>query len=1023
MPDRPGSNPLACVFASSQPQLREGPRQGEVHMSSLKDKGNRRWRLASSASVLAAAAATALSATPALAQDAEDEAIVVTGSRIVRQDYVANSPVVTVDETDLQISGAQTVDTLLNQMPQFAPGINQSSNNPSNGGQSNLQLRGLGANRTLVLLDGRRLVPSNSTTTVDVNIIPAQLVQSIEVVTGGASAAYGSDAIGGVLNFKLRDFEGFEVSTQYGVTDRQDGETQMISLALGGEFAEGRGRGMLMASWNSREAIYNAARPFSAISGPSAASPLGSTTFDANNLPTAGAISTAVPGAVRTEQFGFNNDGTLFSYINRNGFVSPGGITFDGGLAPSPIRGPDFQFITGALNYMVLPQNRYNVFTHLEYDLTPSAQVFGEFLYTRYDSAQELAASPAAGSATGFRVPTTNPFIPAELAAVLASRPTPGGTFLLDKRFTALGARHVDELYNVAQLTFGVDGRIGEDWTYDIYSSYGRMDRDTIQMGNVSRGAVQRLLSAADGGASLCTGGFNPFGDNPLSESCRAFIGRTSKNVTVYEQRNAEAIVQGPLFELPAGDLRVAVGASYRQDTFGFIPDGSLSASISAQPTGCVAGTTNPCLTGSDIAGFNPSNPLAGETDVFETFAEVLIPLVRDLPGAEEVNISLGYRDSDYSTVGRVESYKGDVDWTVVDGVRFRGAYQRAVRAPSVGELYAIPTLGFPSIGQATSGGAPAFGGDPCDVRSRWRSTSGSNLQASTNAQVRQLCLSLGVPSAVIDTYTFTNQQVPGIGGGNPDLLEETAYTWNVGFVVQPRIEGMLESLSVSVDYWNIEVEDIIGAISATTARDQCFNRVGFENPSYSPTNQFCALFTRNPANGNVSNYAGNNLNLGTLRTSGVDLQVDWSHEVGPGDLSLSWVASWLEYAGAQPLPQNPFIESTGTISNTTASAAPDWKWTTTVSYEMGPFSVTGRWQYIEEMQNFNVAAQQIPAMSYYDLLGSWRVTENVRLTAGVNNVSDELAPAYASSIQANTDPGTYDVLGRRFFVGLTAHY
>jgi iron complex outermembrane recepter protein len=1024
----------------------------------LKKKQNdKRKSLLAGASVFAAAAA-ALTGTPAMAQDAEeDEAIVVTGSRIARQDYVANSPITTVDEQDLEIAGAQTVDTLINQLPQFAPGINQSANNPSNGGQANVQLRGLGANRTLVLLEGRRVVPSNSTTTVDVNILPAQLIGNIEVVTGGASAAYGSDAVGGVVNFLLRDFEGFEITAQHGITEEDDGETNTISVALGGDFDGGRGRAMFMAGWDERGLIYNADRTFAAFSGPSNATPLGNTQFEAANRPLEATVDlivgTPVGPANNGEIFGFNNDGSIFSYTNRVNFNSPGGILYDGNnpavYPNSPIASANFAFTTGPLNFMVLPLERYNAFTHVEYDIADNITAYGEFLYTQYVSANELAATPAAGG-TGFRAPVTNPWIPADLATLLAARPTPGGSFQIDKRFTALGGRHAEERYNVSQTTVGFQGDLTDTWTYDVYASYGRMDRDTIQTGNVSRGAVQRLLNDIyggvgdevfnpaldadaineadpDGNGAVCAGGFNPFGESAISAECAAFIGRTSKNVSVYEQRNAEATIQGSLFELPAGEVQMAVGVAYREDAFEFIPDGSLSAAISAQPDGCGA-ATNPCLTGNDIAGFNPANPLAGETDVFELFGEVLIPIVRDLPLAQEVNVTLGYRTSNYSTVGSVESYKGDADWTVFDGFRLRGGYQVAVRAPSIGELFAIPTLGFPSIGAALTppaqGSQPAFSGDPCDRNAAWRSDTAvagvGQLDAATNADIEALCTALGVPS--IATYTFGNNQIPAIQGGNPNLFEETATTYNYGFVFQPQWDGFLSSLSVAVDYWNIDIENVIGTVAVNTALNQCFNTSG-GNPTYDPLNFFCALFTRNPGTGAMTNYSANNLNLGGLRTSGIDFSVDWSHEVGPGDLGINWVASLLEDASNQPLPGGQWIDTTGTIANTVASAAPEWKWVGTVSYAVGPLSLAARAQWIDEMTNFNIPAQSVPQVTYYDVLANWDLTDAVQLRAGVNNLTNEEPPVYTTGVQANTDPGTYDVVGRRFFVGVRARF
>jgi iron complex outermembrane recepter protein len=1001
-------------------------------MSQKKKQSGQRNTLLTGASMFAAAAA-AFTASPAVAQEEEDEAIVVTGSRIVRQDYIANSPIVTVDQEDLAITGVATVETLLNSLPQFAPGVSASSNNPSNGGQANAQLRGLGANRTLVMLDGRRLVPSNSTTTVDLNILPAQLIGNIEIVTGGASATYGSDAIGGVINFQLRDFEGFEISTQYGETFEGDGSNSQISIALGGEFDGGRGRAMAMMSWDERGIIYNAARPWAAISGPSGASPLGNTIFDGTNLPTQASVTLAVPGALNTETFGFNQNGTLFSYTNRNQFISPGGVTYDGGITPGAvIFSPNFAFITGPLNYLVLPLTRYNAFTRAEYEINPFVEAYADILYTQYESANELAASPAAAT-TGFRVPFNNPFIPAELASVLATRPDANDSFRLDKRFTALGGRHADEIYNVAQLTGGFRGdfEMAPDWTYDIYASYGRMQRDTIQTGNVSRGAVQQLLNAADGGAALCAGGFNWYGDNPLSPQCQAFIGRTSKNYTEYEQRNAEGTVQGELpFGLPffeAGNMQVALGIGYREDFFNFIPDGSLSAPIGAQPTGCTLAQpagSGPCLTGNDIAGFNPAAALGGEITVFELFGEVLIPIVRDLPLMQEVNIILGGRTSNYSTVGTIETHKVDLEWTMFDGLRFRGSYENAVRAPSIGELFAPQLLGFPAIGTPTAAGAPAFGGDPCDVRSAWRSTAGSNLAAPTNPQVRQLCLDQGMPLAIVDTFTFTNNQIPSIQGGNPNLGVESAETWSVGWVLQPRWEGLggwIEDFSLSVDYYDIRVAGLIGVLGINGSRDSCFNRPAGENPGYAVGNFFCALFTRDPLSGQLTNYQASNVNTGGAQVRGIDVGLDWSHDLGPGTLSFDFIGNFQAENSGQGRPNGPWVDGVGAIGVTIGSATPEYRYTTTVGYEVGALNLAIRHQWIDE---FDTPAGVIwPVMQYWDALVNWDVNETVALRAGINNITDEEPNTFNGAQQANTDPSLYDVYGRRFFVGLRANF
>jgi outer membrane receptor protein involved in Fe transport len=980
------------------------------------------------------------------AADEEKDVVVVTGSLIARQDYVATSPIVTVDSEDLLATGTTTVDELLNDMPQFVPNMNMTSNNPSNGGQANLQLRGLGTNRTLVLMNGRRVVPSNSDGTVDVNLIPAPLVKSIEVITGGASATYGSDALAGVVNFILKDdFQGLEVSASYGVSEQSDAYDKSISIATGGQFDEGRGHAAMMLSFNNRDSVYNAARPGASISGGSGATPLGNTIFDGTNLPTLAAIQAAVPGAVPGDTFGFNDNNTLFDYVGTRDFVSPGGIDFDGFTQPGLFFSPNYLYNTGALNYMILPITRYNAFATVNYDINDSMTVYTDFLFTQYDSDSELAASPASSSTTGFRVPASNPFIPAELRTVLNSRAFPLGSFRLDKRFNALGARHSREIYQTFQMTTGFKGDLPfGDWSYDAYAQYGRVDRTTIQTGNVSRSAVQTLLNAPDGGASTCAGGFDWFGQTPLSQACKDYIGRTSKNLVTVEQRNIQATFQGGLFELPAGEIRLAVGVDYRQDDYNRIPDGSLTAPLTVQP--CIATSTtacsgfastasgatgNPTLIGGDIAGFNPSTFLTGTTDVKEIFAEALIPLLSDIPFIKQLDLTLAGRQSDYSTVGNISSYKAELDWTIIDGLRMRGGYQRAVRAPSIGELFAASSLGFPAIGTPqTSALVPQKGGDPCDVRGGYRSTAGTNLAAADQAAVRALCLAQGVPSTVIDSYTYSNAQVPAFSGGNPNLGEETAKTYSVGMVWSPNFDNpWLAGLSVSVDYFNIELEDVIATVDANVQIQQCYNFNGTSNPTYSPTNFFCQLFSRDTLSGNIQNGQSTNQNLAAAVTSGVDFQIDWNMDLGPGTIDVSFIGTKLEEFATQALVGGQFINFEGTISaagtlgDAVGVSKPEWKWLMAANYTWGPARFGVRWQHIDEMTNFANPADVVPAIGYLDLLASYNFGDNLTLRFNVNNVTDEQPPFYTPSRGSNTDPSTYDLVGRRYTIGITSRF
>lgn len=975
------------------------------------------------ATTMIAGAALAGFAMPAAAQEQPGETtqideVVVTGSRIARQDYRSSSPIVTVDAQDIQATGSVTIDSLMNDLPQFTPSISSTSNNPSNGGQANLDLRSLTPKRTLVLVNGRRLVPSNSDGSADVNLIPTALIRNVETISGGASAAYGSDAIAGVANFILNDrFEGAQIDAQYGQTDRDDGTTQSYTLTVGGNFADDKGNAVISINRSTRDLIYNSAREFSAVSGASGTTPLGSAVFDSTNLPDADVVrayfgDTTLPlnGA-----FGFNNDGTIFSHTRTLNFKSPGGIQWDGFVTP----GGNYAFNTGALNYLSLPMERWNVFSSARYTLNDNVEFYGDALFNQYTASQELAATPAA-STTGFRVRSTNPFIPADLKTFLDSRANPNASFQLNKRFTDLGGRHAEYDYSVYQLTGGIRGQVPKSsWTYDLYAQYGRVSNIETQTGNVSRSAVQELLDAADGGASICEGGFNPFGDNGVSADCLSYIGRTSRTITTVEQSVVEGTLQGKAFDLPAGEVRVALGVQYRENTFRYAADPSLARmnprtphlDINGNPDGGTIG-------GVEIAGFNGADSVNGSVNTVDLFGEALVPILADLPFIQALDLTLGYRYSDYSSVGGTTAYRADLDWTIVDGLRVRGGYNRAVRAPSIGELFSPANVNFPAIGDAS---AAAPGGDPCDVNGFFRN--GPNA-----AQVKALCLAQGISPVVIDTYDFANDQVNGFSGGNVNLQEETADSFSVGLVYQSQFQSpWLSRLSASLDYYSIEIEDVISEISISDALNGCFNGTG-ENPNYDPNNSYCQLFSRDPDNGSIIDAIENLDNLGVLKTSGVDLQVDWSIDmvdVGApdwGTLGVNAVVGWLAEREDSIVAGGSFTDRKGTISDDFGNTFPEWKSLVSVNWAHGPFTATARWRRVGEMTVYG-SDEVLEPIHYFDLSGTWAVNDTVSLRAGVNNIADQEPRTWDPGVQANTDPSTYDILGRRYFVGLTARF
>jgi outer membrane receptor protein involved in Fe transport len=974
----------------------------------------------------ASALAGVLCAAPALAQETEVSEVVITGSRIARQDYVSESPIVTVGQDRIAAAGMVTVENVLNELPQFVPS-NGAGTNTTNfvttPGQAYANLRGLGPTRTLVLVDGRRMVAGNPNAVVDLNTIPTFLVESVETITGGASAVYGSDAVAGVVNFKLKkNFEGLVLDAQLGSTTENDAGQQSFSIGYGRNFAEGRGNISLGLSYDRREGLVASDRDWAAIGysilttglTPSGAATIPDGRFDpssnaggAANLPTQAAMDAVfakyglAPGSVaRGANLSFNADGTLFS-------TSP--VRNYRGDKMLGYSDASYTFNSADYRYLNLPLERYAVYAAGTYDLEGGAELYGTFSFTTYDVSRQLgpaSASDGAFPGPDIVVPVTNPFIPADLKALLDSRANPTAAFYPRRAFTEVGGRLSNNTYQTWQVVGGARGEVGfKDWKWDIYASFGEMNHTEDQHGNVSRAAMRELTFAPDGGVAIC-GGFNIFGAGKVSPGCARYIAREVSNDTTIKQTVFEGFVTGSLFELPAGPLKFSAGAQYRKDEFDYSPDALLQ--------------------GPDLVGFNPAVPVKGEISSKEAYGELLIPILAEAPLAYSLDLSLGGRIADYNTIGKTSAYKADLTWRPIQSLMIRGGYQRAVRAPNIAELFSPQSLGFSGIGTP---GAGTTAGDPCDVRSSFRT--GANA-----AVVRSLCLAQGVPSGIVDTYQQPSTQVEILGGGNPRLSEEKSDSFTAGVVWTPRIDvPFLRRFSVSLDYYKIELEDVIGTLSVQTIVGECFN-TGGANPTFDNANFYCQQFKRIPS-GAITGVLTTQVNLAAWKTSGLDAQLDWGFDLadlglpdGAGSFDLNLVVSKLENFEKQARPGAPFLQNAGTIGGDLSGGAyPEWKSALTATYKVGPAKVSLRWRHIDAMMDFrsvpvfSPTAVNTPDYDLFDLTGSWTFDERVTLRAGVNNLGDKAPPYYTSYSNSNTDPSTYDILGRRFYVGVNARF
>lgn len=982
-----------------------------------------------SAAALAVAGCAAHAQSPAVAPSDPSPAsvseVVVTGSRIARRDYVSNSPILSIGQAAIQNTGQITVEKALTELPQFSGAFGQanagSTSTSLNGGQAYGSLRGLGPKRTLILLDGRRLTPSNPDGSIDLNTIPDALIETVEVITGGASAVYGSDATAGVVNFKLKPrFSGVQMDVQYGQAGAGDGRQYRANATLAGDFADGRGDAVVSLDYSDREATQNRNydffnRRFNQIG--LATIPQGNTIFGANQ-PTTAAVNavfvkygvaplTGTSAGRYSGNIGFNTDQTLFSDIGVPVLNFRDPQTDDAYILGTQVN---FGFLVGTLT---APLERYSVFGKVRYDVTPHVKIFAEVNYVNYTSSGTINPT-LASNVYGLSIPVTNPYITTDFASILASRPSPNDPFTFYKTLSILGPRIQDYRYNVYQITGGLSGDVpGKDWTWDMTASYGASDFANRQTGGASASATARLLNSPMGGAEFCAGGFNPFGNITPSASCITYIARTTLNQTLLDQETIEANMQGRLFHLPAGEVRFAAGADYRRNSFSFTPDRQLSL-----PDGT-----------SDILGFSVLRATGGAVDTGEVYGELLVPILKNLPLVQEFNVDFAYRYSDYNTVGGVSTYKVDFDWEVIRAVRLRGGYNRAARAPSPGELYAPVSTGSVAIGAAT---ATTTAGDPCDTRSSFR-------RGAAAAQVRALCLAQGVPAAIIDTYQLSTAQVFALSGGNPSLRQEEADTYSIGGVFQPRFASPLfRKLSFSVDYYKIKINQAIGTLSIATAIPFCFNSAG-NNPSYSNTNFYCSLLTRNASNGAFVNPTQPLLNLATFEVGGVDMQLDWSFGLGAvglrdawGRVGLNMVVSHLDSFKLQSLPGAATYDYVGTIGqsiDTVGGAThPDWKAVTSLSYAYGPVSIGLVWRYIDAMKSSTRATSAtntthgVNSYNALDLNARWDLDPRLQLRVGLTNLTDR-DPPQVGDAAPTTDVQDYDFLGRTFFAGLRAKF
>jgi outer membrane receptor protein involved in Fe transport len=1014
--------------------------------------------------------------TPAHAQDGLEE-VVVTGSRIVRRDFTANSPIVSVESDLFENSSTLAVETVLNQLPQFVPAITQFvttevQNSPTvTAGANTISLRGLGTNRNLVLVDGRRAQPVNALLAVDTNTIPSSAIERVEVVTGGASATYGADAIAGVVNFILKkDFEGIELDMQHGQTSNNDGAETRVAALFGANFDNGRGNVMIGTEYADREVANRNGRDFyeKAWADPT----VNGTQFfqtntyflnsGANSISQAAVdgIFTATPaGAVPLNQEFFFNRGDQNVY---QADTPEGALRYTDGFEPTAANGfADRKVMAdGTIDenqpfaFVSTPLDRYSLFARGRYEVTDGLEVYAQGNFVQTETKTLLLYSPAVTIwnasipyGAGIHGPSLNgdgttnadylpggsigvncaPLggctnseafpVPADLAALLDSRPDPNATWSLNRAMDYIGPRRTTNTSQTFQMLAGITGGVDAiDGNWDIYYSHGETDttsrllgfgdlqgyRNIVQSANYGRGASVNGPGGTGFGTGTCTSGLPIFGNFAVSQNCIDAVTADMTDLTYISQDILEGTVQGRIGDLPAGEVRFAAGASYRENTFDFqvghLNDGNNSAS--------------------QAIGLFASRSSFGETDVSEIFAETIIPLIDDAGPIQSFSLEIGARSSDYSIGEKVDTYKFLGDLAFSDSIRLRGGWQRANRAPNIGELFAPNS-------QSVEG--TAFG-DACNAdgtTAPW----GANPASNPNfAQAQALCSQLMGPAAAAVWYGNTQGGgLPGITlvveSGNPNLTSEEADTLTAGIVFSP------ENFTVSVDWYEIEIDAAIGPAGYDTVYEQCLSPT--INVAQDPNNPFCQQITRDPVDGGQQQVSVSQANLGKFLTSGVDVQFSWQTSLsGGGNIGVNVLANVLSEFKTQDLPNAPLLDSAGTGDE---GGQFDYRLFNTLNYFKGPFSATLRHRHYPSLdhasivQNPATTTRGADSYNIFDFNGQYSINDTYEIRFGIDNLLDEDPVIYGASptttAQGSTLSGYYDTLGRRMYLGFKAQF
>lgn len=937
--------------------------------------------------ILFAGMSSAFIAVPAMAQETETSAeedverIQVTGSRIKRIGELAPTPVTVIGGDALIDAGVNNVADLLNDLPSSSVGISPETSNNTifASGLNNTDLRGLGSERTLVLVNGRRFVGgSPGSSAVDLNNIPTAMIERIEITTGGASAVYGSDAVAGVVNIITKtSFDGIELDVSTSQPTQSGGEDEFASFTFGSE--EGKATFVSNLSWARQKQIAGSDRDWY-VNGPV-------TIANPDNVDNTDGIPARIvydygPQSLRfysrtvdffgpTGHYTFSNDGELRPF--EEGDVLPPGPPGTTNTNYYIGEGDGYSFIENS--YLRTPLDRLTFSTIVNYDINRDHSLAMEVNWSESEAYGE--SSPAFFG--GLPLYADNPFLPQEAQDEIAAAGGVVGGYYLAQDF---GNRRYSQNRTTTRIALGIDGILSDTWYYDAYATLGNVKADTRWYGEMFE---QRFYDAIDAvevdGEIVCrdedarANGCQPlniFGRDQYSQAAYDYVATDALREAEITQTVIGGTVSGDLFNLPAGPVATAFTAEYREESSETLPDPAMRAGLLFN---------------------NQSAPLSGEYDVTEASAEFSVPLLADLSWAQSLTFEAAYRYMDYSTSGTDNAWKLGLNYALNDDLRFRINRSRSVRAPNISELYAPPGQTFRSLS------------DPCAQ---------SNIDNANPRYAENIianCRADGIPEGFEPSDEWKGVTQPGFIVGNEDLVNEVADDITAGVVWTP---SFVEDLSFTVDYWTFEMEDMIQYFSGNEALQFCYRSSTLDNA-------YCPLIERDPNNYEVVNFFEKPVNSASSETTGVDIESAYSFNSDFGRLGFRLIATYLD---KRQFNSTGFEEDLQILTG--EQSRPRWKARLITDYVYNDFSAVLIGQYRHktvadrdwdpEVNNYN----DIPSYTTWGLTMRYDITSALQVRAGVQNMFDREPP---NTPFAYDQGAYYDLRGRRITAGVNYRF